>query len=88
MNISANGVDKDCVKISVRDHGHGIPAELKGRVFEPFLSADTGNSAKTGLGLGLSIVKDIINSVGGRIEFESTVGEGTCFCVYLPSKQP
>jgi PAS domain S-box-containing protein len=86
VNIATNGVDKDIVRISIRDHGHGIPAQLKDRVFESFFSAGVNDATDQRLGLGLSIVKSIITSVGGQIEFESTVGEGTCFHVYLPSK--
>jgi hypothetical protein len=88
VNIATHGVDKDTVRISIRDQGHGIAAELKDRVFEPFFSTGANDATKQRLGLGLSIVKSIVSSVGGRIEFESSIGEGTCFHVYLPSKQP
>jgi hypothetical protein len=87
VNISANSADNSFVTISIRDQGHGIPVELQDRVFEPFFSADVEGSTTQGLGLGLSIVKSIVSSVGGRIEFETTVGRGTCFQVHLPSKQ-
>ena len=87
VNISANGVDKGDVTILIRDHGHGIPTQLKEQVFEPFFSVGANDVTEQRLGLGLSIVKNIVSSVGGRIEFESTVGKGTCFHVYLPSKQ-
>jgi PAS domain S-box-containing protein len=88
VNICVKYVDKGFVRISIRDHGHGIPAELRDKVFEPFFSGDPTNLTKHGLGLGLSIVKSIVASVGGRIEFESAVDKGTCFQVYLPSRQP
>jgi PAS domain S-box-containing protein len=91
VNVSADyvdNVDKNCVRISIRDQGHGIPAELYDRVFEPFFSVATADSTKPGLGLGLSIVKSIVGSVGGKIELQSTVGVGTTFRVYLPSKKP
>ena len=84
VNIRVHAADKDYVEISIRDRGHGIPAEIGDRVFEPFFSTDTADSTKKGLGLGLSIVKTIVDSLGGRIDFESTVGEGTCFRVCLP----
>ena len=88
VNIVAEPVDKDYVRISIRDRGPGIPAEVRERMFEPFFSADTASRAKEGIGLGLSIVRSIVESLGGKIEFESRVGKGTCFHVYLPSKQP
>jgi signal transduction histidine kinase len=86
INISAEQVDKERVRISVRDQGPGIPAEIQNRIFEPFFSANAGDAAKEGIGLGLSIVRNIVDALGGKTEFESRVGEGTCFHVYLPSK--
>ena len=56
-------------------------------MFEPFFSADPGNGTREGIGLGLSIVRSIVESLGGKIEFESRPGEGTCFHVDLPSRQ-
>ena len=49
------------------------------------VSTDAGGTAKHGLGLGLAIVKNIVESLQGRITFESTLGEGTCFHVDLPA---
>ena len=91
VNIFVSNADKEGVEISIHDRGHGMSPEIRERVFEPFFStssADSGDSTKKGLGLGLSIVKTIVSSLGGTIDFQSTVGEGTCFHVYLPSKQP
>ena len=89
MNISADDADNGhMLGFRSATRGMAFPPRLQDRVFEPFFSADAADSTKQGLGLGLSIVKSIVGSVGGRIEFESTVGKGTCFRVYLPSKQP
>ena len=88
IHVAAELADEDYVRISVRDQGRGIPAEVRDRIFEPWVSADAGGLPKQGLGLGLAVVKSIVDSLGGRIEFQSTPGEGTCFCVYLPSKRP
>jgi len=69
--------------LHVRDNGPGIPPELLGRLFDPFFTTkDVGE----GTGLGLSISHHIITAHGGRIDVESTVGEGTSFRVYLPLK--
>jgi signal transduction histidine kinase len=87
VDITAEPADEDYVKISIRDQGPGIPAEVRYRMFEPFVTADTGSIPRQGLGLGLAIVKSIVDSLGGRIEVETPSGEGTCFHVYLPSKQ-
>ena len=88
VNISVNYADTGLGEILIHDEGRGIPRELQDRVFKPFVSADSTDSARPGLGLGLSIVKSILDSVGGKIAFESSVNKGTCFRVYLPSHQP
>ena len=61
--------------------------EIRERIFEPFFSTNNADSTKKGFGLGLSIVKTIVGSLGGKIDFQSTVGEGSTFRIYLPSKQ-
>ena len=68
------------VEIRVADSGPGIPAELKGRLFQPF--ATFGNHG--GTGLGLSIVKSIVESHGGTIGLDETVPKGACFVIRLP----
>lgn len=75
-------------RISVRDRGPGIPREIYPRVFEPFFSAGKGPYAKEGLGLGLSIVRSVVEAADGTIEFRSEPGEGTVFHVYLPVAGP
>jgi len=67
------------------DTGSGIPAEHQNRIFERFYVVDKSRSRKTGsTGLGLSIVKHIINQHKGRIELESKLGYGTKFTIFLP----
>jgi PAS domain S-box-containing protein len=67
--------------IEVRDTGCGIPADLLGRIFDPFY---TTKSVGSGTGLGLSICHGIVRSLGGQIHVESQVGKGTVFRVLLP----
>lgn len=67
--------------IVVRDNGHGIPEDARGRVFEPFFT--TKNNGK-GTGLGLSMAQDIVREHGGWIEFDSVEGQGSEFRIYLP----
>jgi PAS domain S-box-containing protein len=88
VNILVRNADNDRVQISIRDHGHGIRPEIRDRVFEPFFSTETADSPKKGLGLGLAIVKTLVGAIGGSIEFDSAVDQGTCFRVCLPSKEP
>jgi signal transduction histidine kinase len=87
VDVTAEPADEDHLRISIRDRGSGIPAEVRDRMFEPFVTADTGSIPRQGLGLGLAVVKSIVDSLGGRIEVETHSSEGTCFHVYLPSKQ-
>jgi PAS domain S-box-containing protein len=73
------------VRISVRDHGNGIPAEFKPRVFEKFAQADASDARqKGGTGLGLSIVREIVTRLGGTVGFADADGGGTIFYVDLP----
>ncbi len=70
------------IEIKVTDSGPGIPEEVTGHVFEPFIT-----TKKTGTGLGLAISKRIITAHRGSISVESYAGGGTIFAVYLPIKQ-
>ena len=73
------------VRISVRDHGSGIPDDFKLHIFEKFAQADATNARqKGGTGLGLSIVKQIVERLGGKVGFEDAPGGGTIFYVDLP----
>jgi signal transduction histidine kinase len=68
--------------VSIGDTGCGIPSEIQSRIFEPFF---TTKPAGEGSGLGLDIVKKIVEKHQGRIGLESVVGEGTTFRVVLPA---
>jgi PAS domain S-box-containing protein len=73
-------------RVSVRDHGSGIPEEFRPRIFEKFAQADGTNARrKGGTGLGLSIVKQIVERLGGQVGFEDAPGGGTIFYVELPA---
>lgn len=69
--------------LSVKDYGQGIPFEEQGRVFERF-ERNVADDRISGLGLGLYISKQIVNSHGGRIELKSEPGKGSTFSVVLP----
>ncbi|NEP00591.1 MAG: HAMP domain-containing protein [Symploca sp. SIO2E9] len=74
-------VDKNQIRVSIRDNGSGISPQIKDKVFEPFFT--TKNEGK-GTGLGLSISYEIIDKHCGKIEVISEPGEGTEFVIYLP----
>jgi PAS domain S-box-containing protein len=81
------GVDQreETVRITIRDHGPGIPAEFRPRIFEKFAQADaTDARQKGGTGLGLSIVKQIVTRLSGIVGFEDAAVGGTIFYVELP----
>jgi two-component system, NtrC family, sensor kinase len=71
----------DAVAVSIGDTGCGIPEDIRGRIFDAFF---TTKPAGEGTGLGLDIVRKIIDKHQGRIEVESEVGRGTTFTVRLP----
>jgi len=72
-------------RLSVLDHGIGIPPDAQARIFDRFYRTDAARAhAKKGTGLGLSICKWIAEAHHGRIEVQSTEGEGSRFTVVLP----
>jgi signal transduction histidine kinase len=81
--------DGDGVAFWVRDEGIGIdPAELT-RIFDRFYQVDSSTTRKfRGAGLGLSMVRDLVGHLGGRIEVDSTPGAGSSFTVHLPATAP
>lgn len=70
--------------ISVRDEGVGMTMDQVEKVFDKFYRVDASNTAKEGLGLGMAIVRSIIEAHGGRIWVESEVGKGTKVTFTLP----
>lgn len=75
------------LRIQIRDHGIGLTPEQLSRVCERFYRADSSGKI-LGTGLGMSIVKEIIELHHGQIHIESTYGQGTCVSLILPLKKP
>ncbi|HEY0738823.1 MAG TPA: PAS domain S-box protein, partial [Herpetosiphonaceae bacterium] len=71
-------------ELAIEDQGIGIPAEALAHLFEPFYRADNVGEQVSGFGIGLHIVREIVQRHGGRIEVTSTLGMGSCFRVVLP----
>jgi signal transduction histidine kinase len=71
------------VRFWVRDNGRGLPPEDQTRLFAPFTQLDAGRSQ--GHGLGLFIVRGIVERLGGQVGVESAPGQGSLFSFTLPS---
>ena len=73
------------IVLSVKDNGPGIPPDLLQKLFTPFFST---KGPGRGVGLGLTITRRAVQSLGGNLQVSSTVGQGTEFVVRLPRTQP
>lgn len=73
------------VEFTVEDTGRGIPADALARVFEPYYRAPDAGVAARGTGLGLAVVKSLVDAHGGAIRIDSEPGRGTRVVVQLPS---
>lgn len=88
VRVAAEGT---LARVSVRDHGRGLPSTEQERIWERFYrvrSVQPSNKQATGLGLGLHISKTIIDLHGGQVGVESAVGAGSTFWFTLPLGQP
>ena len=85
MTARRNG--KDTVMIDVRDTGPGIPLDRQRMIFEPFVQLDRSlTQVKEGVGLGLSISRDLALGMSGQLTVESAPAEGACFTLTLPAR--
>jgi signal transduction histidine kinase len=89
VTIKAQRMDRLHWTISVIDTGRGIPPEAQSRIFEAYwqLNSTLKRGSNPGVGLGLSIVKQIVQLMKGTIAVTSKVGEGTTFTVTLPIEE-
>lgn len=77
--------DKKYINISIADNGYGIPASQQGRIFEKLFRADNARQKETdGTGLGLYVIKSIVEKNGGQASFKSKENKGTTFLIKLP----
>lgn len=81
--ISIHSADSQLV-IQVEDNGPGIPSSEQEKIFQPFIRGSQGRRIVEGMGLGLSIAREIIAAHGGEIKLESTPGAGSRFILQLP----
>lgn len=85
VTLHCNLTEAGHVRINVTDQGPGIPSGFQNRVFEKFAQADASDSRQRGgTGLGLTITKEFIERMGGRVGFDTEQGQGTTFWCELP----
>ncbi len=75
-------------QVRVSDHGPGVPPELRERIFEPYFRLPGHTEREGGVGLGLSLVRQIVQRHGGQVHCEARAGGGSCFVVRLPLGPP
>lgn len=83
ITVNIEGLDQHC-QVTVSDNGIGMTQEQKDRVFERFYRVNGEDSGVAGIGLGMSIVKKIIEDHGGKVWIESALGKGTSVRFTLP----
>lgn len=83
IEVRAQAARKGLVDVSIRDHGGGIPAPHRDRIFEVYFSTKPG-----GTGLGLPVARQIVERHGGAIRAESPPDGGALFAISLPTERP
>jgi signal transduction histidine kinase len=88
ISLSTQQEHDDIFVVSVADTGIGIPSNQLQHIFERFYRTDASRSRSSGgFGLGLSIVNDLVEAMGGKVTVESQVGVGSCFSLHLQVAQ-
>ena len=87
VTVSAGSQEGE-VWLRVSDTGPGIAAEEQARIFAPFYRGPVSGRFPQGMGLGLSIARDLVTAHGGRLTVESAPGAGSQFTIWLPVQTP
>lgn len=78
--------EAEVIRIAVADQGAGISPEVLPHIFDPFFTTKSEGEQK-GMGLGLSISQSLVASMGGRIDVQTQLGQGSTFSVLLPRRK-
>jgi len=81
INVN-NTINRNSILLKIQDNGNGIPENLHERIFEPNFTTKS-----SGTGLGLAFVKNSIENAGGRVWYETVIGEGTTFYLNFPESK-
>jgi len=84
LNITVNTTETNRIRITFKDTGIGISTENITKIFEPFNRLSAEYSSIEGTGIGLTITKQLIESMGGTIDCNSKLGEGSVFWIEIP----
>jgi len=87
ITLASKDIENHWVRISVIDTGIGIAAEYLSSIFKPFNRIDANLSEISGAGIGLSIIKQLVEAMGGRSGVESTLENGSTFWVDFPASE-
>jgi signal transduction histidine kinase len=87
VRIGGRVAGADRVELYVSDDGIGIPPEEHAKIFQKFYQIETSFTGQVqGMGLGLALVKRVVEAHGGEVRVDSTLGSGSSFTISLPSK--
>ena len=84
----ASGASDDAILISVSDTGMGVPEDMRDAIFQPFVQAHPGRTREqSGVGLGLSISRDLARGMGGDLSIQDSSSGGSTFVLQLPRRE-
>jgi two-component system sporulation sensor kinase C len=86
VHVTTSATEKDIV-VAVTDYGDGISDDIRTQIFEPFFTTKSDFS-RPGVGLGLSVSRSLVQSMGGTLEFETQFRQGTVFRIIVPRSVP
>ena len=79
LRLRRDDVDGPAVRVEIEDTGTGIPEDVRPRIFEPFFT-----TRATGTGIGLAVVRRVVDAHRGRLRVDTAEGRGTRFTLWLP----